>query len=103
MKGKKTGGRKPGSKNKETLQLKEILDSTVDFSVVAQKLYELTQGVTVQKETQDGPRIYEEKPDAYAARTLIEFRYGKPKQQIEQHNTGEMTFAPQIILNPKKK
>jgi len=77
------GGSRKGKPNKAGLQIKEILDRVVDFEVVAGKLYELAQGVEVQKmDSQGGTRVYTEKPDPAAARILIEYRFGKAVQPV---------------------
>jgi len=88
-KGKKTGGRKKSSLNKSTLEIKSIIDKCVDFNEVVNKLYELTQGIKVQKKIDGTPIIYEKEPDSNASKILLEYRFGKPKQSIE--HSGEIT------------
>lgn len=101
--GKKTGGRKKGSLNKATSTIKELLDSNVDFNVVIGKLYELAQGVEVEKSVGDGETIvYEEKPDVNAARALLAYRYGQPKQEIEQTGNISLQVTRKILGNPNK-
>ena len=80
---RENAGRKKGIPNKSNLQIKEILDRVVDFDKVAEKLFELSQGVEVQRtDSQGGTRVYTEKPDPAAARILIEYRFGKAVQPV---------------------
>ncbi len=83
MKGKKTGGRIKGKPNKSTLEIRQLIDSCVDFNEVFSKLYELTKGVEVQKLTDDGNIVYTKPPDPFAAKILIEHRFGKAPQAID--------------------
>jgi hypothetical protein len=83
-KGKKTGGRKAGTPNKSTLEIKGIIDSEVDFSVVVSKMYELVKGVEVQGTNRDGTTYaIDLQPNPSAARILLEYRFGKPREVIE--------------------
>jgi hypothetical protein len=84
---KKTGGRKKGVQNKATLEIKEIIDKAVNFNEVIAKLFELTQGVEVFKDTASGGIVYSEKPDSFAAKILLEYRFGKPLQTLQQNTT----------------
>lgn len=83
--GKKWGGREKGTPNKSTLHIREIMDKIVDFDVVIGKLFELTQGVQVEHQTQNGSVVYAEKPDPAAAKILLEYRFGKPNQTIDMN------------------
>jgi len=98
-KGTKTGGRRKGSTNKATDEIREILDSNVDFNEVVKKLLELTNGVQLQVMTDKGAKIYTEKPDAAAAKILMEYRWGKPQQKIE-HSGGltEIIISKKVIV-----
>lgn len=88
--GKRQGaGRKPGSVNKSKDEIKELLDKHVNFGEIIGKLVELANGVKVQRMTADGIQIYDEKPDSTAAKILLEYRYGKPIQQVA--HSGEIT------------
>lgn len=89
MKGIKTGGRKAGTKNKTSDDIKLLLEANVDFSVVIGKLYELVNGVEVQKRVGRELVVYSEKPDAAAAKILLEYRFGKPAQTIN----GDITVS----------
>lgn len=92
MKGKKTGGRTRGVKNKSCSEIKTLLDSNVDFNLVVKKLFELTQGVKVQK----GEGYYLMPPDAQAAKILLEYRFGKAMQQMDVTSDGKAIKAPVI-------
>ena len=83
-KGKKTGGRKPGSRNKATAEIRDIIQRNVDFDVLTSKMMELVEGVTVRGSREDGT-VYEidKEPSVPAAKLLLEYGYGKPKEVIE--------------------
>lgn len=87
--GIKTGGRQKGSKNKSSDEIKDLLDSNVDFSEIIGKLVELANGVQVQIFTDKGVKVYQDRPDSAAAKILLEYRFGKPQQKIE--HSGEVT------------
>jgi hypothetical protein len=55
------GGRPKGAKNKESREIKEILDSVVDWEAIAKKMNEKALNGSEQ-----------------AAKLLFEYRYGKP-------------------------
>ncbi len=89
MRGRKTGGgSRKGIPNKSTQEIKELLDQKVDFGLVISKLFELSQGVEVEKYGSKESVVYCEKPDAFAAKILLEYRYGKPLQRIDQTSSG---------------
>jgi len=49
-----------------------------------ERLWELVEGVEVQKVLKDGEtRIYSQPPDSFAAKTILEFRFGKAPQTLE--------------------
>ena len=48
-----------------------------------EKLRELIKGVVVQKETKDGPAVYEKPPDIYAITYALDQAYGKARQHVE--------------------
>lgn len=51
--------------------------------MVFERLFELVEGVIVQETNKDGKeRIYTKEPNSFAAKILIEQRFGKPKQVI---------------------
>lgn len=92
--GEKSGGRKKGTPNKVTAEIREILDQEVDFETVVSKLFELVEGVSIEKYTSEGAIVYQEKPDAFAAKLLLEYRFGKPIQTVNQNTT---IVAPQTF------
>lgn len=89
--GQKSGGRRKGTPNKATAEIREILDEEVDFNTLVSKLFELVEGVSIEKYTPDGAIVYQEKPDAYAAKILLEYRYGKPLQTVNQNTVISAT------------
>lgn len=94
-------GRTKGTRNKSTEEVKTLLEANVSFPEVVKRLYELTQGVEVRKETEQGAKIYKEKPDAYAARVLLEYRFGKPVQQVVAEVNGEISEIRRTVLSKK--
>ena len=76
------GGSRKGVPNKSTLEVKELLDANVDFSVLITKLFQLA--------TQKG--------DSTAAKILMEYRFGKPHQSTDITTNGKSLIPPQIIL-----
>ena len=99
---KKTGGgSRKGKPNKSTAELKDILDKAVDWNVVAKKLFELVKGVTVEEERKDGSTsIYTKPPNETAAKTLLEFRFGKaPQSMTLTGKDGEQLF--ELVIGQK--
>lgn len=94
-------GKPPGTRNKSTEEVKKLLDANVKFPQVIKRLYELTQGVEIAKQTEQGTKYYSEKPDAYAARVLLEYRFGKPVQQILNEISGEVTEIRRTVISKK--
>lgn len=91
-------GRKPGQFNKSTMEVKELLDTTVDFTKVAGKLYELSQGIELAKETAEGIVVYSKPPDAFASKILMEYRFGKAPQSIDVTSGGESLAITRTII-----
>ena len=97
----KTGGRTKGTRNKAPNELKTILDKIVDYEKVALKLFELSQGVLVQKKDKKGvPYIYEQPPDGLAAKTIFEFRFGRAAQTMAV--SGSLNVNNTFNSDPKK-
>jgi hypothetical protein len=88
------GGSRKGKPNKSKREVKDILERIVDFDVVAAKLYELAQGVTVSEVKNGNVVVYEKPPDVAAAKVLMEYGFGKPAQSIDLTSKGE-----KILLN----
>ena len=85
--GKKFGGRKAGTPNKSKLEIRELLDLSVDFASIVGKLYELSQGVAVK--VKGKAIVYDVAPDPTAAKILLEYRYGRPRQRLELNDEPE--------------
>lgn len=98
--GKKTGGgSRKGVRNKATGAVRDILDANVDFDVVVQKLFELGQGVQVRQKTKDGREvIYDRPPDAFALKTLLEYRFGKAPQPLVGDNENPVKHTMTVIF-----
>lgn len=86
-------GKPVGAKNKATAELRDILDSVVDWNVAAGKLWSLGQGILIQEKKADGSvEVYEKPPNEYALKTLFEFRFGKAKQSVDVTSNGQTIF-----------
>lgn len=96
-KGKKTGGKKVGSRNKSTKEIKELIDvvaqkrhKTQGLSPVIDALFESAEGVTVQDTNEKGEvNVYTKEPNVLAIKTILEYRFGKPKEQNDETLTSE--------------
>lgn len=87
-------GRPKGAINKSSDEIKDLLDSRVDFNLVVDRLYELTNGVTIKGE--DG--IYEKEPNHKAAELLLAYRYGKPHQRMDITSDDKPISTAPIIM-----
>ena len=88
-------GRKVGSKNIASKAVKDLIDECIDMRVVINKLVELVHGVQVEAvDSEGGQEVYVTKPDVFAAKILMEYRYGKPQQSIKHE--GDIT---EILIN----
>ena len=99
--GKRPGaGRKKGIRNKTTDEVKQIINNVAKkhggLQTIFEKLFELTEGIQVREFDKKGvPHVYDKPPDAYAARTILEFRFGRPEQSIALEGDG--TSFVQIV------
>lgn len=102
--GKRAGaGRKPGSVNESKLILQKAIDSVArkrgGYESLIGHLWELAEGVEVQKETKrDGEVIYSQPPDAFAAKILLEFRFGKAPQPLTDENGEKLEGLDVLII-----
>lgn len=87
--GKKSGGRLPGTPNRRNANVRHIIDDNVDFNKVIAAMYKLAIGVKVLRTTDDGREVYLKPPDPQAAKLLLAYRYGIPKQEIAISATAE--------------
>lgn len=86
---RQNAGRKKGGHNKATIEIKTILSRVVDWDIVIGKLYELVQGVSVREFDKKGEaHIYDKSPDAFSAKILLEYGFGKAPQPLT-NVTGE--------------
>ena len=96
----KHGGRKKGTKNKKTPEIKQLLDKIVDFPRLLGKLQELSDGIQIRTIGGDGiAKIYDKGPDAQAAKILLEYRFGKPSQAVDLTTKGD-SLNQRIIIQP---
>jgi len=88
----KTGGRTPGSPNKATLEIKELIrkkdmnkvvDALFDSAVGLYAEADIDTGVEGKTKKNEKIRVYQKAPSERAASVLIEHGYGKAPQKIE--------------------
>ena len=93
--------RRKGKPNKSTQEIKDIIDANVDFNVVIQKMVELIKGVEVQGTNKNGTTyLMDLQPNTFAAKLLLEYRFGKPKETV---NLGKDTIdAIEVIIRHSK-
>jgi len=88
----KRGGSRKGKPNKVKKEERDLLKDAIDlvakgnggYQALIQSMWESAQGVTV-KETNKATgeeKVYTKAPDTFAAKTLLEFRFGKPAQTL---------------------
>ncbi len=101
-KGRKTGGgSRKGRPNKSTQAIKEIIDSCIDMHEIVSKLGELARGVRVAARKGGRVTIYTEKPDPNAIKILLEYRFGKPAQVINDSLPETDKPFPVILIPPQ--
>lgn len=103
-KGKKTGGgSRKGVPNKSTAEVKEIMDSIVEWNVVVEKMYSLVKGIMVQKTNEKDGTVYVEdkEPNVQAAKLLLEYRFGKPKEQIDIKATETIERVELVVVHKR--
>jgi hypothetical protein len=77
--GKRQGaGRPKGVQNRNTREVREIIDSCTDMQSVFSAMAKIA----------SGPR-----PNPLAARFLAEYRYGKPSQTIDLNHAGRIDIG----------
>ena len=97
-----------GKQNKSTREVKAIIDAVSEaraagspdrMTAAVTKLFDLADGVMVEGEES----VFRTKPDVAAIRTLLEFRFGRPKETMEiQDDSQKLKGVPQVILVPPK-
>lgn len=98
-----------GKRNKSTQEIKDVIDLMSEatrendldgMAVGVKRMFELAHGVRAMNA--EGV-VYQAKPDANAMRTLLEFRFGKPKETVRVEDPDEkFKSMPQVILVPPK-
>jgi hypothetical protein len=99
------GGRPRGSENKCTVQARDLIDRLAKerygkdgFGAVINKMFELVDGVTLQYVNKKGEEvIYTEKPDAFAVKVLMEYRFGKAPQPIVGENNDPIKLLIEYV------
>lgn len=91
---KSGGGSRKGSPNKSTQNIKNIIDGIVNFNEVVGKLFELANGVLAKN---DQGVIYNKPPDTAAIKILMEYRFGKPRQELSIETPVDSTLTLEII------
>lgn len=92
--GKKHGGREKGVPNKSTQNIKNVIDGVVNFEYIIKKLLELSNGVMAKN---DQGIIYNKPPDTAAIKILMEYRFGKPRQELSIETPVDSTLTLEII------
>ena len=77
----RSGGRKPGTLNHETREIRELFKSTVDWERICLSL----------EERANGP-----KGSDSAARTLLEYGFGRPKEMADGNGVSEAELVSAI-------
>ena len=86
-----------GRPNKSTQDIKRLLQKRVDFGIVVDKLMELVNGVKTAKTDRSGNEtVYSQPPDAFAAKILLEYGFGRPQQDIT--SDGKAISAVQVLI-----
>lgn len=104
------GGKRPGAGRKGGVihESKQVLQTALDnvakkrggYESLIGRLWELVEGVEVQKILRDGSTtVYLQPPDAFAAKTLLEFRFGKAPQSMEV--TGKDGAPLMLHIGPR--
>lgn len=99
-------GRKSGVPNKSTAEMRALIDAVSKkratkeegegLEQVVMRLFELADGVTVQRADKDGEeKVFLLPPSEPAARTILELRFGKARQSVEVDDVSE---GPRVVF-----
>ena len=103
---RKRGGSRKGKPNKSTAEVKHLIDLAAKehggMQFVFEKLFELVAGVTIQTVDKKGEEhVYDKPPDAFAAKILLEYRYGKAPQPITGPEGESLLEAIKVLIVKK--
>ena len=84
MKGKR-GGVRPNSGRKPKVDELKIIEM-MDAALVPEKAWEILAEMVLERKEA-------------AVKMWLEYRYGKPKQQVDVTSDGQSLSAPEIVLN----
>jgi hypothetical protein len=98
-KGKKTGGRAKGTRNKSTAAVKDFVER-VDSELAAREIegYSSLDEVAVTLLTCGVPQVIER-----VWEKLMEYRYGKPVQPLSGPNDGPVKIVFDSIPRPRRR
>lgn len=109
--GAKYGGRVAGTPNKSSQELRDAIDGISEarkqgnrtgLQIQIDKLFQLGEGIEVQKTKSDGTTdVYTQAPDQAAIKTILEFRFGKAVQPLTHDVSDEGDgFPVNVVLIP---
>jgi hypothetical protein len=97
-KGERRGGRKKGVPNKSRDEAKQLIDEVLKkrggSKWIFQKLAELGEGIEMAVEEKGETRYYTKEPNPIALKTLAEYRFGKPPQEIQ----GDINLTSKTLI-----
>lgn len=93
-------GRKPGSVNKSNQEIKDLIDAVAfkrhgkkGLKPLIMALFESAEGVTVEEsDGKGGVNVHTKEPNVMAGKVILEYRWGKPKEQIDVNHSGGVTI-----------
>ncbi len=92
--GERRGGRKKGVPNKSRDEARELIDKVLKkrggTQFIFDKLAELGEGIEMKD---DDGNYYSQAPNPIALKTLAEYRFGKPPQEIQ----GDISLTQKVL------
>jgi hypothetical protein len=97
-KGERRGGRKKGVPNKSRSEVRQLIDEVLKkrggTKFIFEQLAVLGEGIEIVEEQKDGTkRYYYKEPNPLALKTLAEYSYGKPPQEIQ----GDINLTQKVL------